>query len=60
MENILSGKPWYSHSGFKKWIGDDMANQYIIGNCCILKFIYTHGKFEFLDMVDPTIDDVNK
>ena len=44
----------------RKWIGDDMANQYIIGNCCILKFIYTHGKFEFLDIVDPTIDDVNK
>lgn len=44
----------------RKWIGDDMANQYIIGNCCILKFIYTHGKFEFLDMVDPTIDDANK
>ena len=44
----------------RKWIGDDMANQYVIGNCCILKFIYTHGKFKFLDMVDPTIDDANK
>ncbi|MGW9856790.1 broad specificity phosphatase PhoE [Staphylococcus hominis] len=44
----------------RKWIGDDMANQYIIGNCCILKFIYTDGEFKFIDMVDPTIEDDNK
>lgn len=44
----------------RKWIGDDMANQYSIGNCCILKFVYENDKFEFIDIVDPTIKEKNK